>query len=569
MTRRAWLLIVGCTATTLLVSQASSANHGGLYAEPIQTDRQLFSFGVVHWNSDRLDQTANPPDYEGDLRRMQAYHFQSLRARIPQQAVDPDLNGVMDNIGAFDAKMHAFVRREVQWLPILTRDDANPDDHQIFETPTNRYRDVAADKRENFIYYAYWMVDRYGPIHANRPGPDDRGQNTTDGSGDFWYQNGCRWNSVTQRVQVDAAGRCTVYPYVRYMPIRQWEVWNEPHQAQFWRDQSGDGWGDPDAHQYAGLLDETRVYIRWADPWGRIVAGGGNLPNTYFRTVMTHTRNGVLLGPCMFDTVAIHPYAHTAYDSELKVDELRWELDTHGASSAQIAVNEIGYSVHPPADPAVPHARDAAAQADEVSYFLNYVYFNRPYHKLGSIQYFAMRDFRYEAQTAYDPNRDSATHRWYPLEYTGLVPAPNTSARSNVSSYAYGSNYRSSWWYWHDEAKLTGYISLPPLRQDDCNSKTKTAPSSARGPVPDLPVGGSNSDAGASPPPPDGGGTVTGVWPGPTDTDPTYRGPQYDPDNPPPSSRQSRATYEVFRTRKSADRSRDPYTPSALYGAWH
>jgi Beta-galactosidase len=81
------------------------------------------------------------------------------------------------------------------------------------------------------------------------------------------------------------------------LPIRDWQVWNEPNQPVFnWSDQ-------PFAHDYVALLRAARAAVRGVDPGARIVLAG--LVGTSWSALAHVYQAG---GRRLFDEVAIHPF---------------------------------------------------------------------------------------------------------------------------------------------------------------------------------------------------------------------------------------------------------------------
>jgi hypothetical protein len=76
------------------------------------------------------------------------------------------------------------------------------------------------------------LVGRYGP------------------SGSFWAEN----------------------PAVPKLPIREWQIWNEPHLRTYWDAPARSRWGSP--RGYARLLRAAHRAVKAADPGGRVVLAG-------------------------------------------------------------------------------------------------------------------------------------------------------------------------------------------------------------------------------------------------------------------------------------------------------
>jgi hypothetical protein len=178
-------------------------------------------------------------------------------------------------------------------LPILM----GPPSLRSTRPPTSRSRAMFPPKRsEDFAAFAVAAVERYGP------------------GGSFWSS----------------------HPSVPYVPIRAWQVWNEPNIPNFWR--SG-----PDAAEYVALLRVASAAIREADPDAEIVAAG--LPNSklgvpyldYLRAMYDAGARG------LFDTLAIHPYAPSAAGVVTLAERAR-ELMNRNHDRAGLWITEFGWS---------------------------------------------------------------------------------------------------------------------------------------------------------------------------------------------------------------------------------
>jgi polysaccharide biosynthesis protein PslG len=91
----------------------------------------------------------------------------------------------------------------------------------------------------------------------------------------------------------------------RRLPIRRWQIWNEPNFLLFWRPR-------PSPHDYAELLKASASAIRAADPGATVIAAGvapvegGISPWSFLRRL--YQQPGVRRS---FDVLALHPYAPT------------------------------------------------------------------------------------------------------------------------------------------------------------------------------------------------------------------------------------------------------------------
>ncbi len=127
------------------------------------------------------------------------------------------------------------------------------------------------------------------------------------------------------------------HPELPLVPIRSWQVWNEPNTSQFWV--SG-----PDPAAYTRLLRATAAAIRAADPGAEVVTAGlpeslGGMPvGRYLDGMYDAGARGT------FDTLAIHPYAREPEGALDILRSARAELDRHGAAQVPIWATEFGWA---------------------------------------------------------------------------------------------------------------------------------------------------------------------------------------------------------------------------------
>jgi hypothetical protein len=128
----------------------------------------------------------------------------------------------------------------------------------------------------------------------------------------------------------------TVNPGVPYLPIRSWQIWNEPNIPNFWR--SG-----PDARQYVALLRAGAAAVRAADPSAEVVAAG--LPNSKlgvpFLDYLEQMYGAGAKGA--FDTLAIHPYSRSVAGLLALAERARALMNRHGDRS-RLWITEFGWS---------------------------------------------------------------------------------------------------------------------------------------------------------------------------------------------------------------------------------
>ncbi len=134
-----------------------------------------------------------------------------------------------------------------------------------------------------------------------------------------------------------------------YRPITAWQVWNEPNLEFFWGD-------DPNAREYADLLEEGRRGLRGGDPKARIVMAG----------IPLFPRNGMTMESFLrrfynvdgvkrqFDAAAIHPYARDEDGVEYRLSLMRSWLRDNGDRDRDVWITELGWGTD-----GTQYARDA------------------------------------------------------------------------------------------------------------------------------------------------------------------------------------------------------------------
>jgi hypothetical protein len=101
-----------------------------------------------------------------------------------------------------------------------------------------------------------------------------------------------------------AGGFWAAHRDVPKLPVRSWQVWNEPNIRAFWAT-------GPNAAAYAKLLGTAGAAIHKADPNAEVVTAG--LPTSHMGIPATDFLRGIYAagGKGGFDTVAVHSYAPT------------------------------------------------------------------------------------------------------------------------------------------------------------------------------------------------------------------------------------------------------------------
>jgi hypothetical protein len=180
---------------------------------------------------------------------MAASGAENVRVAFDWRAAQPAAGGPIDFSGMDEAVVAAAQQR----LPVL------PVVHRTPAWAALRPGDGAASPPRGTAAYTRFLtalVGRYGP-------------------------NGSLW---------------TALPALPRVPIRAWQIWNEPNLTRYWTSQ-------PFAKPYVRLLRASRRALRAADPGSRTILAG--LPNESWIALRKVYKAG---GRGAFDVVALHPY---------------------------------------------------------------------------------------------------------------------------------------------------------------------------------------------------------------------------------------------------------------------
>jgi hypothetical protein len=222
-------------------------------------------------------------DLGGELALMRASGAGSTRVAVQWRTVEPQ-PGVLDFTSP-DAVIAATARAGLQVLPVVlgtppwaARDPSDPASPPKSPAP---YANLLAS-----------LVQRYGP------------------SGTFWV----------------------AHPELPRMPLRQWQIWNEPDLGKYW---SGRQW----APGYVSLLRAARAAIKAADPSATIVLAG--LTNRSWEDLRRIYRAG---GRRLFDVAAVHPFSRRVSNVMKIVSLVRREMRRHGDARKRLVLSEVSWS---------------------------------------------------------------------------------------------------------------------------------------------------------------------------------------------------------------------------------
>ncbi len=166
---------------------------------------------------------------------------------------------------------------------------------------------------------------------------------TTTASGKLGVDNLSRWHGAVHAVAVRFGPKTKTsgtfwkqHPELPYRPVRVWEIWNEENTTNFWSSGSVDG--------YYHALKEAHAALRAADPRARVVMGGlifaHSTKFTYLETIL-----GKPGGNCLFDALAIHPYAKDVQTAMSLVEIAHKELVQERMPEVPLWITEVGWAV--------------------------------------------------------------------------------------------------------------------------------------------------------------------------------------------------------------------------------
>ena len=205
-----------------------------------------------------------------------------VRVAVYWDEIQPRADAFPD-FSRLDAVVQAATSRGLRVLPVV---------HRTPGWAAERPGDNASPPRDPATYARFFtaLVARYGP------------------HGTFW-----------------SPGRVPI------VPIRQWQVWNEPNLTRYWSTQ-------PYAPSYVRLLKVAASAIRAADPHARVVMAG--LPNYSWRALKEIYAAG---GRGSFDVVALHPYTGRPGDVLRIVRRTRLELRDQRDQRIPVWITELSF----------------------------------------------------------------------------------------------------------------------------------------------------------------------------------------------------------------------------------
>jgi polysaccharide biosynthesis protein PslG len=222
-----------------------------------------------------------------EFARMSASGVESVRVAFDWSHAQPSEHGTID-FSETDAFVAGAAARNLRVLPVVLHAPAwAVDGSPEYGSPPRDPADYAA--------YVGALVRRYGP------------------GGAFWAQ----------------------HPGLRVVPIRVWQIWNEPNIPFYWSKQ-------PFAASYVRLLKAARAAIRAADRRATVLLAG--MPNAARSPSWVALRMILRAGGArQFDAVALHPYTSKIANIVKTVRYARAEMRRRGGIKP-VWLTEISWS---------------------------------------------------------------------------------------------------------------------------------------------------------------------------------------------------------------------------------
>lgn len=220
---------------------------------------------------------------DAEWDRMASSGAESVRAAFYWHQIQP--NGPDDrNFAGTDAIVLAAAKRGLAVLPVVhhtpTWGALNPGDPA--SPPKNP---------DDFARLLTALVARYGP------------------NGSLWAE----------------------HPEVSRLPIRSWQIWNEPNLTRYWNHA-------PWARSYVALLKRANSALKTADPGAKTILAG--LPNESWKAIKAIYDAG---GRGSFDIVALHPYTGIPKNVIRIIKIVRREMARRGDAKVSVWITELSW----------------------------------------------------------------------------------------------------------------------------------------------------------------------------------------------------------------------------------
>ncbi len=137
-------------------------------------------------------------------------------------------------------------------------------------------------------------------------------------------------------------------PNATPLPIRSWQIWNEPNLRKFFDPGGTDA---QLASHYAELLRISSAAIKSVHPGAQVVlAGNPGYPPSGGPRAWEFLNQLYAATPKVkkwFDVAALHPYASDLTHVRLEIEKFRTVMNNHGERSKPLWISEIGWGSDP------------------------------------------------------------------------------------------------------------------------------------------------------------------------------------------------------------------------------
>jgi hypothetical protein len=233
------------------------------------------------WLGVTVDGPVSPAD-TAEWDRMASSGVESVRAAFRWFLLQPEPQ--LTDFSSTDAVVGAAAQRGIEVQPVVEQPPG---------WAATRPGDLSSPPRDPAVVSAFLatLVGRYGP------------------TGTFWAE----------------------HPELPRLPIRAWQIWNEPNHAGVWSQQ-------PYARSYVRTLRAAAAGVRSADPGATVVLAG--LVNRSWLALRELYRAGA---HGSFDAVAIHPYTSKPRNVVRLVELARQEMRKRGDGELPIWITELSW----------------------------------------------------------------------------------------------------------------------------------------------------------------------------------------------------------------------------------
>jgi hypothetical protein len=297
------------------------------------------------------------------FQRLARGGVESVRLPFGWGSIQPTRNGEYQ-WGAIDSQVEAAAKAGVRVLPFLSGAPtwAVP---AVYVSGTGRslkapaHLPVGGAGRAGWIAFVTAAVARYGP------------------AGSFW----------------------TEHPSISPLPIRSWQIWNEPNFKYFV--------AKPNPTEYGLLVKSSSTAIRSVDPGAKVILAGlfarpkgSRNPRTGkhkslnwyasdFLEAMYKGNPGI---KSRFGGVSLHPYTRSYRELPEEIEEIRNLLKFEKDPSKGLGITELGWSSEPPDPAADQFAKGVAGQARELRGAFTLLRRNAAKWRLQQVYWFSVDD---------------------------------------------------------------------------------------------------------------------------------------------------------------------------------